>query len=232
MKKFGKFLVFLNAVALIVVTLSRSEALARRGTVGNFYLEGAFLPVFTEKNDSIYPHGGSFPGDGDPGKENTTGIDARGTIGYAFGGRWLIGFSYNAYRTSSERGGYANLSASNSITEYGPSIGFLYGGWKLIGTYIMSSEWKTTAKINQGGLESDQTLTSKEGTGFAINFGYNITLKPWLQLGPSLIYRNVEYAKVSLEDRTNPGNSYTDRDYSVKAARSSLQPYFSVIVRF
>lgn len=234
MNKFGKYFLLLNAITLICVTLSRSEAFARRGEAGNFYLEGAFLPVWTTHNQYWSPSGGAMPGEADPGKESVTGYDARAILGYAFGGRFLVGFSYNMYSAATKRDGIEPKEGSTTITEYGPALGFLYGGWKFIASYVMASEWKYTMKYQNstGTTVADQTYTNKEGSGFLVNFGYNITIKPWLQLGPSLIYRSVEYSKGSLEDRLNPGNSYTDQSFSTKPIQSELQPYFSIIARF
>ncbi len=234
MQKFGKFLLLLNAIVFAGVALSQSEASARSRDVGNFYLEGSFIPVWQTHNQYWSPAGGALPGEADPGRESVAGLDARAILGYAIHGRWLIGFSYNMYTANTNRNGHEPKEGSTTITEYGPSLGVLFGGWKLIATYVMSSEWKYSMKYknSSGILVSDQTYTNKEGSGFLINFGYNFTLKPWLQIGPSLIYRSVEYAKGSLEDRTNPSNSYTDQTFSTKPLQAELQPYFSIVARF
>lgn len=226
--------------SLISLAASRSEAATApsrgsTGGVGNTYIEFAFMPIMKTTNDYINtPSGGSFPGEGDPGKSNTTGYDIRTLLGYAINGSWLVGLSYNSYSSTLKRDGTTTTTASTTVSEYGPAVGVLYGGWKLAFTYLLASEWGYSVKTTDdtGATSSDYSLANKGGSGYLVNFGYNFTVASWLQLGPSLIYRNMSYSKQSRTDRFNAAGSYTDQEFATKSMQSDLQPFFTIVARF
>lgn len=232
MSKFGKVLVLINTVFLFVGLSSRSEAAPSE--IGNFYFETAFLPVWSNSNNYYGPQGGAFAGEANPGTDTDLGLDSKLIAGYAFSGRWFLGGSYNLLTVRSKREGGEAKSGITHHTEYGPAVGFLYGGWKLIASYIFNSEWNYEMKYTDaaGNAISDLSYKNTDGSGFYVNFGYGFQLSSSTFIGPSLIYRRVQYSKSSLEDRVDPSNSYQGREFSTKAIQSDLQPYVSIVSRF
>ncbi len=220
--------------ASLFVTPSLSHAQRGPGGMGNFYLEGAFTPILQGANESIQTGGGSFPGEGNPGTDSTTGYDVRTTLGYAIGGQYFVGLSYRMMSSTLKREGTISGEFPVSSTEYGPTLGYLYGGWKIMATYILSSEWKKGFKetLQDGSLGSNYDIKNHDGNGFMVNVGYNFSITSWLQLGPSLIYRNVSYAKQTKTNKLDESQSYTDKAFDTKAMQSDLSPYFTIIARF
>lgn len=234
----ARFLTPLLAVfACVFLFSSRSEAQGV-GAAGNIFYQLDLTPVWEDSNPSIYQYGGSFPGDGSVNTYSTRGVDLKNTFGYAIDGTWLVGFSYNILSTSGKRdaseGGDNARDDKTARSEYGPTVGVLYNGWRAALTYLLFSETTYSEKqtATDGSVSSDTETINKKGKGFLLNLGYSVALTPWLQIGPSLIYRQVSYGARSFSDNVTPGNNYTDKAFLTDSFETTWTPYFSVTFRF
>jgi hypothetical protein len=248
MKRLNYFVPLFAGLSFFATSFSSSTLLASApkssasGGPGGFYLEGSFAPVLKDQNDSIRfgEGGGSFAGEGQVSTAHTLGYDLRSTLGYVFGNVFLVGISYDTYSTNTKRDavkdGDNGKDSKTMVDEYGPTIGFLHGGWRLSLTYLLSSTYKYTDKQTDstGATTSDIDVTLSKATGYLINLGYSIAVTNWLEVGPSLIYRTVTYSNETRKNAldSSSGETFTDRSFDVKATQTNWSPYFSVTARF
>ncbi|OFZ19995.1 MAG: hypothetical protein A2X94_11570 [Bdellovibrionales bacterium GWB1_55_8] len=203
-----------------------------------FYLQVSGAPLLNVSNKSVSNGGGSFT---PPAvlEESGLGYDFRGTIGPVFWNKLLIGFGFNSSSISSGRdavdGGASSIDAMTKAMSYGPAIGFLSGGFHIIGTGIVAGKQEITDRrvAFDGTVEGDFTWKNQVGLGYQIDIGYSIALSRAVKIGPSLVYRKLNYKRQSFSNTSplaDPSFDYTDQWFDTRAVEGSLTPLISVII--
>lgn len=202
---------------------------------GSIYFEATFAPVMKADN--------SGSGSADGGRtstvnlNSTNGMDLRGTLGMFLGEHLMIGFSYNQYSDSTKRDATSTTASSEqktNKTEYGPTLGLVSGGFRLLGTYLLAGEKKYAYKSvdDANAVQNDQNYTDSKGAGVQVTLGYSWILSSWFELGPSLVYRDMSYANQTFVNAVTPSDNYTDAALASKAHETSLTPMISMILLF
>lgn len=211
---------------------SRSSSSKGHGTV---FLDLTFAPVMKSDNS------GMENGDGARSKNinlnATSGSDLRGTLGFFLGEHILVGATYNSYSDSVKRDATTDYNSSEqhtTKTEYGPTLGFVNGGFRLVGTYFMSGTKKYTYKAydSANAVQNDSNYEDTNATGFQVTLGYSWILSSWFEIGPSLVYRTMNYSKQSYTNAQDATQNYKDASLQTKAQESSLSPMISTIFIF
>lgn len=222
-------LVLIHAVPGIAQAQSRGGG---AGGSGPFYFEETFFPVYVNRTDtrSVTEAPGVAP-------ETGLGFDFRTTLGWAFWNQMLVGFTYNMYTLNTKRaavsGGDSGLNESTSRSEFGPTLGYLNGGWRVLFTYFISGQSEVATKNHDDtGTVGDVTIKNSEMTGFQFTAGYSFNVLDNLQIGPTLVYRSVSYKKQSKVNALNSIENYTDAPLYTKYQDSTLNPMLSIVVRF
>lgn len=99
-----------------------------------------------------------------------------------------------------------------SRSSYGASLGYVSGGWFLMGHYLLSSEYK---------IGSDVTYTG--GTGFQADLGHWFRIANQFFIGPQVTYRTWTYSDLKTDSGTQSASG-------VKG--SELLPFISLAVMF
>lgn len=175
---------------------------------------------------------------GSPGVASETGLgfDTRTTLGYVFGQSFLLGLTYNNYSLATDRknvsGGSPGLKQTTAENQFGPTIGWLNGGFRAMFTMFMSGNKEVkTINFDSTGNTADATIKNSELSGFQVTMGY--TFGVWgMELGPSLSYTTISYAKQSNVDRITPSNNYSNIKLFSKTIDNNLSPMLTLIVRF
>jgi hypothetical protein len=220
-------------IAITAALLSAPAALA-----GGAYLEVTGYPVYRQDNNSSGPIGGGFDGD-TISSDSSFSYDLRNTLGYVFGSNWLLGASFNyanAPRKYDATATIPSLERTIKDTQWGVSVGYLPSGpagFRFIATYFFAGKktYKDYQAQSDGTVLSDQELENKLGSGYQFTLGYSFALSSWLSIGPTLVYRRLDYKSQSLTNNLTPALNYTDREFSTKAIDGNLLPMISLIIR-
>lgn len=234
MKRFTTLPILL--VSFILLTGTHAHAAKGGGgggsSGGNFILEETFIPIIKTSNDTT-----SFTTAPGVATESGSGFDFRTTLGYTLGGEFLVGLTYNNYSYSSKRaavsGGDNGSDSKTTKTEYGPTIGYLSNGWRVLFTYFLSgTKQEDTKNSDDTGVTGDGTFKYTGGTGMQLSLGYAFALGSHFEIGPSLVYRSMTYPKQSKINRFTPSEDYTDTELYTKNTESDLSPMITMQFRF
>lgn len=146
-------------------------------------------------------------GSGSRRSTNETFYDVK--LGYALSNGLYFGGIYSGMTRRERAGGPANNFERSS---YGASIGYVSGGWFLMGHYLIASDYKL-----------GDNLTFTGGDGFQVDVGHWFQVAGQLYLGPQLTYRTWSYSDV----KTPAG---TQGVSGVKG--SEFLPFLALALRF
>lgn len=232
MKRFTLLPILLLSVFTL---MSQNANAARGGGGGGFFIDETFFPVYVNRNDVE-----SFnPGDTTQvATESGVGADMRTTLGYTFSSQLVVGLTYNYYSLTTTRaavnGGSDGLNEKTTKAEYGPTIGYDFGNFRMLLTYFMSAtkqlDRKNTDPTNA--TVGDVTIKNTSGSGFQLTMGYSFSFGSSFEVGPSLVYRNVSYAKQSKTNRLTPAEDYAETELASPALDSGLSPMLTMQYRF
>lgn len=199
---------------------------------GPYYFEETFFPLYVDKNDTT-----SITTSPGVATETGLGFDFRTTLGYIFWDSMLVGLSYNYYTLSTKRpnvqGGDAGLKETTADNKFGPTIGWINGGFRTLFTFFVSGSKEVhTKNFDATTTTGDVTITNRDISGFQFTVGYTFQVWSVMQIGPSLIYSSVEYAKQSKVNKLNATENYSSRSLFSENKYSDLQPMLTVVVRF
>lgn len=200
------------------------------------YLEMTGFPHYTGQNTTETPNaGGSIDG---AALNNNTGFsyDLRTTVGYVFNDHFLIGMSYNYANAPSNAAATATSASLDSFTksrEYGASVGYFFGKFRVIGSYL----WGGVMNYQDKEIQADGTplvnyaYQNNGGTGYQILAGYDIPLTQNIKIGPTFVYRKITYTSQSKSDSVG-GSGYATTNFTTKASFSTLTPMVSLMFEF
>ncbi len=199
---------------------------------GPYYFEETFFPVYVDKNDTT-----SITTSPGVATETGLGFDLRTTMGYVFWDALLVGLSYNYYSLSTSRpnvqGGDSGLKETTSDEKFGPTLGWINGGFRSLFTFFVSGSKEVhTKNFDATSTTGDVTITNRNISGFELTLGYTFQLWSVMQIGPSLIYSSVEYAKQSKLNRLNATENYSNSTLYSSNKYSDLRPMLTLLVRF
>ena len=226
-----KYLFFpLLVILLGNFSFAREDSRAQQS--GAIYFETTFFPVYVLRNDTSSVT--TSPG---VASESGLGYDFRNTLGYVFWNQLLVGMSYDIYRLTTNRanvsGGDEGLDETTQKSEWGPTLGYLGQNWRVLYMYFLSGEKKVDTKnSDDSGATGDKTITNTAMTGFQLTLGYSFRLWEMVEIGPSLVYRNVKYDKQSKVNRLNSAENYENVTLYSAAIDGSLSVMASLIARF
>ncbi|MCM2324633.1 MAG: hypothetical protein NDJ90_15340 [Oligoflexia bacterium] len=148
-----------------------------------------------------------------------------GTAGWTLLGGALIGATVN-FNTASMELENATTPAKQTLSgnQIGPAIGFVGQGFHVIGTYVVTGS--RTEETTLG--SATEKTKDKDASGYQLDVGYGFGIGPALKIGPSLVYRSIEFKKRSFTNSADPTENYTDRDLATKAKLSGLTAMITV----
>jgi hypothetical protein len=234
---------FFRFVCLVLVAISTqawasASSSSGKGANEYVYIGLNFAPLITQSNDSIRTFGGSFPGEGSVSTSTVFGYDSRFTIGPIFYNHFLVGLSYNVlsevtHRPSSASGD-TTRNADLEQREWGPTVGFLLGGWQLKATWIVwSKQVNDDSEANfDGSAAANSETKNYDGHGWELELGYAFEIFSGFSIGPNIVYRRVQYGLQSFTDNLTPGNSYYGKGFSDKADQGAIDPMVLITAKF
>jgi hypothetical protein len=134
------------------------------------------------------------------------------TVGWYGTTPLFLGLTYNSWSVTSSNS--PGTTTTQTLTDYGPTVGYLAPNWHLLATYLYSA----TYTVNSGG--SSITYT---GNGFEVQLGYRFSLGSNVSLGPSLIYTTRTYTQM-----TSPANQALNPSQK----RTDLLPFLNLALEF
>lgn len=223
--------IVLHFLALFIYVTPAAAAGPQRGM--GFFLDETFLPVIVNKNDTE-----SFNTAPGVATETGSGFDSNTTLGFAIKGQFLVGATYNTYSRATERaavaGGDSGLEEKLNRSEFGPTLGYLRNGWRVLFTYFVSGN----KKMERTNTDETQTITghttikNSKLSGYQLAVGYSFSLGANFEMGPSLVYKSLTYANQSKTNHLNAAEDYPDSALYTKATETFLTPMFSLQLRF
>lgn len=225
-----KFFIFLTLFGAVRPSFAADSG-GTKGRAEGFYFEETFFPVFVSRNDEENDAGGSATRD--VPTQTGWGIDTRTTLAYVWN-RVLLGATFNYYNVRSSRPRTEDLEGMKEVTdkqELGPTLGFLGGRWRLTATYFLTATKTLTQKYTDqvtGAVTTDETRKNKGGSGYQVAVGYDFQLGAGVGISPTLIYREVRYAKQSYTVRTGTGTPYTTTELRTEALDHELKPMITL----
>jgi hypothetical protein len=217
------------------VSQAHAAGMETRGLYLHF--ETSFIPVYTKTNDPGRTGSGlDVP---PPVATSTTlGIDTRNSLGVVLWEKIFLGGTFN-YRTDSTKrdaveGGNDSANDSFSSWDSGPTFGVVLGNFRLMFTALALGHRKTHARGSDAAGTStiDISRDDKLGLGWQLLAGYAFPLTGSLRIGPTLVYRQVNYRSSTLTDGLNAANNSTDVGYFTRPTDGSLQPMVTVALDF
>jgi hypothetical protein len=222
-------------LAYIIPGIALAQARGGGGASGGseWYFEETFFPVYVNKTDTTSVT--TAPG---VAAETGLGYDFRTTIGYTFFGQALLGLTYDMYHLTTKQsavsGGEDGRNETTARTEFGPTVGYVNGGWRVLMTMFMSGSKQVDTKYTDaaGVVTGDTTFKNTGISGFQLTTGYAFEMFSNTQVGPTLVYRSVSYSKQSKTNRLLPIENYDSTSLYTKNTDTSLSAMISVVVRF
>jgi hypothetical protein len=205
------------------------------------FIDVSGTPIINKSNRSIYPdRGGSFDSAVAVSTESGIGYDLRTTGGFAIWDKLLIGATVNFASSPLKRdaieGGAEALDKNTKTSEWGPTLGYLNGGFRLFATALVLGKKITQEKrtASDGTVNQDAEYNDKLGLGYQITLGYAFSIGKRFRLGPSLIYRQVNYRSESATDSADPSNPLKNYDqaYATRWTEGSITPMVSLSFGF
>lgn len=201
---------------------------------GQFYFEETFFPIYVKNNNADAAAGGSTTNK--VSTESGLGTDFRTTMGYVFNNMFVFGLTYNAYNISTSRAATTDSEGKYTETsrnELGPTLGFLWRGWRFAFTYFFQADKKAREKytLNDGSTSTDNTWKNTSGSGFQFAVSYGVSLGSGFEIGPSLVYRSMTYKKQSRIDAAGSG-SYGETQLLTEGVDGDLSPMVTVSYKY
>lgn len=234
MQKSQKLPYLLSTMFVFLLTLVLAPTTANAAISGaDIFFDETFVPVLKSTTDTD-------SGTGSPGAatESASGIDARTTLGFLLPQGVLVGWSYNYYNSTSSRpavaGGSESLAETISRSEHGPTLGYVNSGWRFLMTYFLSgTQSRDTLNKDSDGVTTGNVVISQAGmNGYQVSAGYTFAIGNVFQVGPSLVYRSVNYTTQEKTNRLNASETYTSTTLSKIKTETSLSPMLSMQLRF
>lgn len=222
----------ISYATFFVLFMSAIPALAQSRN-GGFYVDATLFPVYVNRNDTRSVT--SSPG---VATESGLGYDTRTTLGYTLnGGALLVGVTYNLYRLQTKRsfvdGGDSGLDETTENTQWGPTLGWLPGNWRVLFTYFMSGKKSVASKNDDStGVTGDVTITNTNVSGYQLLAGYAFPVSNSFSIGPSVVYRSLSYSKQSKVNALNSAEDYQDVDLASNSIENSLTAMLSLVFQF
>ncbi len=204
-----------------------------KGSTYSIYFEETFFPKYVDKNDTSSQN--VAPG---VATETGLGFDTHTTLGYMFfGDSTLLGLSYNYYSLSTKRanvvGGDSGLKETTLAWEFGPTLGYLNGGFRaLIMFYVSGNKNVHTYNFDQTGTTGDVTINNDGISGFQLTVGYTFALWGDLEIGPALLYKSLTYKKQSKTNVISPIENYPDSSLYSSAVDHEIEPMLTLLCKF
>jgi hypothetical protein len=224
------FILFISPIVFVQNALAGESKASAKGPSG-FFFDETFFPKLTDSNDT-----GSFP-DSRVASETGFGLDSRTTIGYILDGAWFFGGTYNTYSISTSRsnvsGGDSGRNEKFQNTQMGPTIGWVTGNLRFMGTYFISGEKVDDVKDSDDtGLIGHTKITNKDVTGMQLLVGYAFPITSNFSIGPSIIYRTLQYRKQAKINYLSPAEDYSSKKLYTANTESNLDMMFSLMIHF
>ncbi len=143
-------------------------------------------------------------------------------------------FRYDKSEFKSPKSDNANDSyeATTRYIQFGPSVGAVYSGLHLIGTWFPLASYTEHTLYGSSPVTSDQTVKDKTSLALQINLGYTFEVTQVLRIGPSLIYNYNSFSSETSKDEKVAGINYTDKTFNIKKFISRVYPYVSFAFEF
>lgn len=135
-------------------------------------MEGFHVGLSALKYDTTYESSGTTS------KDNRTFLDFK--VGYLTSSQIYFGGIYSSYSQNTD-------TNSPARTATGLSIGYHNQGFFADFNYFLMSEYQSGA-----------TTTWKDGSGFGLDFGYNVMMSSNFYVGAELTYKTLEYKKINV----------------------------------
>jgi len=171
----------MKILALLSLLISATSASAMPGMSG-FFLKPAGVYWSTNTND------------GDPygvGATKNTKISTalHGTLAYLFSAGFFVGgtYVYLTEKTKTQVNLATTTDSSEIWTGFGPTLGWMSGGFFLAGTFLTAPTYSYT---------TTSTINYKGGSGYVADVGYLLWVSNGLGLGAQLSYYNATYTKL------------------------------------
>ena len=116
-------------------------------------------------------------------------IDVR--LGYVMPSGLYLGGIYDLMNRT-------DFTTERKRSSYGASLGMVYNGFVLIGSYLISSEFETSSGT-----------TLKSGSGLQVDLGYLFNVTGSFFAGPQLVYRSITYTKQNSTTVTSTDSTET-----------------------
>ncbi|MCM2324574.1 MAG: hypothetical protein NDJ90_15045 [Oligoflexia bacterium] len=222
----------LASVALLSVLWSAGAFASAWGP----YVEMTAYPAYTESNNRTSPMGGSM--DGSEIKPDTGfSYDLRNTLGVKPVEWLVIGGSFNYASSPMKRNASATVEArtlKRSNQEWGATLGFLMGNWRLMGTYLFSGAKKYSdyAVEMNGTVLSDERYENSLKYGYQFVLGYSFRLSRVFQIGPTLVFRKAVYDSQTKTNNLDHLADYTDQKFTTRPLESNLLPMVTMSLSF
>ncbi|MGK5082053.1 hypothetical protein WDW37_02015 [Bdellovibrionota bacterium FG-1] len=207
---------------------------ASPGFADGLYLQESLVPTYYKADPTpVDPTVPLSPASG-------LGYDTKTTVGYILFNRLFLGANLNFKNTPLNQdaltgaGAQKAISSSTKYLEFGPSLGYVHGGFHGILTYIMAGNRTYSEKQTKadGTVSSDMQTADAIGSGIQIDVGYSFQLSPRLALGPSLVYRSVSYKTQSLTDNLSPANSTNGVTFTTNPVDANITPMITLSFGF
>lgn len=198
------------------------------------YFEESFAPLYTSENDGALS---ATPAPAETKPVAGLGYDLRTTAGYKFADRFLIGATLNYIRLPLHRdvvaGGAPAQDLKSTDLEFGPTVGYVFKGWHVSGTYFLTGKKTSIDKVTDdtGTVTTDVKLEDKLDLGYQVKLGYNFQISQKVSFGPTLVYRYIKYKSQKGTDNLNPASNY-DTAYATKRVSASIAPMLSLAINF
>jgi hypothetical protein len=143
------------------------------------------IPQLYYKTGNVkYPYGAESSNEYEKIDSATMNIDFK--AGYLFPYGLFVGGNYimSSSAASGKTIGGSSSEQKESLTATGASIGYIFGGFSAIFTYVLSADHKYTS----GGTEYKFT-----GDGLAVDLGYGFEVNGNLKIGPVLTYKSFTF---------------------------------------
>lgn len=222
----------------LTVVLSQNSFAQATTLGGDFYVEETFFPVYVQKNDAESYAGGSVSKS--VPTEAGLGYDLRTTFGYVAWTDILFALTFNYYHVGTSRprtSDYEGLTTNTDKQEFGPTVGYLWGSWRFLATYLVWAQKNYSEKYTDpttGAVSTENNYKNTGGSGYQLAVSYGLNLGGSLTIGPTLIYREVTYAKQSLASPTGTSSygSTSTSSPGTPPIDAQLQPMITVVYRF